>query len=86
LTNVLRHSKATLVTTVFAEFENQFTLKIEDNGIGFDENENKKIRTLGLLGMKERALMIGGTLTIKSTPNKGTILILQIPKNNVQNA
>jgi signal transduction histidine kinase len=86
LTNVLRHSKATLVTTVFAEFENQFTLKIEDNGIGFDENENKKIRTLGLLGMKERALMIGGTLTIKSTPNKGTILILQIPKNNIQNA
>jgi PAS domain S-box-containing protein len=86
LTNVLRHSKATLVTTVFAEFENQFKLKIEDNGIGFDENENKKIRTLGLLGMQERAIMIGGTLTIKSTPNKGTILLLQIPKNNVQNA
>ncbi len=86
LTNILRHSKATLVTTVFAEFENQFTLKIEDNGIGFDEKTDKRIRTLGLLGMKERALMIGGTLTIKSTPNKGTILLLQIPKTNVQNA
>jgi len=86
LTNILRHSKATLVTTIFSEFPNQFTFKIEDNGIGFDENANKKIRSLGLLGMQERALMIGGTLTIKSTPNKGTILYLEIPKNNIQNA
>jgi signal transduction histidine kinase len=86
LTNILRHSKATLVTTIFSEFPNHFTFKIEDNGIGFDENANKKIRSLGLLGMQERALMIGGTLTIKSTPNKGTILYLEIPKNNIQNA
>ena len=86
LTNILRHSKATLVTTIFSEFPNQFTFKIEDNGIGFDENANKKIRSLGLLGMQERAIMIGGTLTIKSTPNKGTILYLEIPKNNIQNA
>jgi PAS domain S-box-containing protein len=86
LTNILRHSKATLVTTVLSELPNQFTFKIEDNGIGFDENTEKKISTLGLLGMKERASMIGGTLTITSTPNKGTILFLQIPKNNIQNA
>lgn len=86
LTNILRHSKATLVTTVFSELPNQFTFEIEDNGIGFDENTNKKIRSLGLLGMQERASMIGGTLTINSTPNKGTILYLEIPKNNIQNA
>jgi len=86
LTNILRHSKATMVTTIFSESNQQYTFKIEDNGIGFDENTNKTIRTLGLLGMKERAIMIGGTLTIKSTPNKGTILFLQIPKNNTQNA
>jgi PAS domain S-box-containing protein len=86
LTNILRHSKATLVITVLSELPNQFSFKIEDNGIGFDENTEKKISTLGLLGMKERASMIGGTLTIKSTPNKGTILFLQIPKNNIQNA
>jgi len=86
LTNILRHSKATLVTTIFSERPNQFTFKIEDNGIGFDENTNKTIRSLGLLGMQERAIMIGGTLTIKSTPNKGTILFLEIPKKNIQNA
>jgi PAS domain S-box-containing protein len=86
LTNILRHSKATLVTTIFSERPNQFTFKIEDNGIGFDKHTNKTIRSLGLLGMQERAIMIGGTLTIKSTPNKGTILFLEIPKNNIQNA
>jgi PAS domain S-box-containing protein len=86
LTNILRHSKATLVTTIFSERPNQFTFKIEDNGIGFYKHTNKTIRSLGLLGMQERAIMIGGTLTIKSTPNKGTILFLEIPKNNIQNA
>ncbi len=86
LTNILRHSKATMVTTVFSEFNNHFTFKVEDNGIGFDDSLHEYKRSLGLLGMKERAIMIGGVLTIKSTPNKGTILSLQIPKNNLQDA
>ncbi len=83
LTNILRHSKATMVTTVFSEFNNHFTFKVEDNGIGFDDSSDKNKRSLGLLGMKERAIMIGGLLTINSIPNKGTILNLQIPKNNL---
>lgn len=86
LTNILRHSKATMVTTVFSEFNNHFTFKVEDNGIGFDDSSDKNKRSLGLLGMKERAIMIGGILTIKSTPNKGTVLSLQIPKNSLQDA
>lgn len=86
LTNILRHSKATIVTTVFSEFNNHFTFKVEDNGIGFDDSSDKNKRSLGLLGMQERAIMIGGLLTINSIPNKGTILNLQIPKNNLQDA
>jgi PAS domain S-box-containing protein len=86
LTNILRHSKATMVTTIFSEFNNHFTFKVEDNGIGFDDSLHKNKSSLGLLGMKERAIMIGGTLTINSTLNKGTILNLQIPKNNLQDA
>ena len=86
LTNILRHSKATMVTTVFSEFNHHYIFKIEDNGIGFDHSSDKNKRSLGLLGMKERAIMIGGILTIKSTLNKGTILNLQIPKNNLQDA
>jgi PAS domain S-box-containing protein len=86
LTNILRHSKASMVTTIFAEFNNHFTFKVEDNGIGFDDSLYENKRSLGLLGMKERAIMIGGILTIKSTPNKGTVLSLQIPKNSLQDA
>jgi len=86
LTNILRHSKATMVTTVFSESNQHYTFKIEDNGIGFDDSSDKNKRSLGLLGMKERAIMIGGILTINSTLNKGTVLNLQIQKNNLQDA
>jgi PAS domain S-box-containing protein len=86
LTNILRHSKATMVKTVFSESNQHYTFKIEDNGIGFDDSSDKNKRSLGLLGMKERAIMIGGILTINSTLNKGTVLNLQIQKNNLQDA
>ena len=69
-----------MVTTVFSESNQHYTFKIEDNGIGFDDSSDKNKRSLGLLGMKERAIMIGGILTINSTLNKGTVLNLQIQK------
>lgn len=77
LTNVARHSGA---KTVFAKLEsvnNKISLCIEDDGKGFDTTSKKK--TLGLLGMKERAVMIGGTLTITSAEGAGTKVLIEIP-------
>ena len=55
-------------------------MKIKDNGKGFNkykiESENK---SFGLFGMKERAAMLGGALNIKSQPNKGTSINLELP-------
>jgi len=79
LTNILRHSKATKVITSITLENNNIMLKISDNGIGFNETEIKNKKTLGLLGMKERAMMHGGHYQIISKANEGTIVLLEIP-------
>ncbi|RYF84880.1 MAG: sensor histidine kinase, partial [Chitinophagaceae bacterium] len=78
LTNVARHSGATRVTISLMQKENDLILTINDNGKGFDA-ENTKKKTLGLLGMKERTLMIGGEYKIKGTPGIGTVVEVTVP-------
>lgn len=71
LNNVAKHSRASAVNIVFTEQDKSLSLVIEDNGIGFDPAEHRE-RSFGLLGIRERALMMGGRTTITSTPGKGT--------------
>jgi PAS domain S-box-containing protein len=84
LTNVLRHAQATEVNTTIELNSNQLMLVISDNGIGFDEKFIKDKKTLGLLGMKERTLMLGGTFKIESKEKEGTTLIVNIPFDNLK--
>ncbi len=79
LTNVLRHSNATAINTSLYLTNGQLILNITDNGVGFnaDEIENKK--TLGLLGMKERTLMMGGTYEINSKAGEGATVTIKVP-------
>jgi PAS domain S-box-containing protein len=77
LTNIARHANANDVFVSIQKNETNLELKIVDNGVGFDTSVTKK--TFGLLGMKERAIMMKGKLQIESTPNKGTSTILTIP-------
>lgn len=69
LTNVARHAKATEVNVSISSQDELLTMSIADNGKGFDSSQQPK--TLGLLGMKERALIIGAQLNIKSSPGAG---------------
>jgi PAS domain S-box-containing protein len=78
LTNVARHSGAQLVTVTLMQKENTLILMIKDNGKGFDADNTKK-KTLGLLGMKERTLMIGGEYKIKGIPGQGTTVEVIVP-------
>ncbi len=78
LTNVARHSGAQRVIVTLLQKENTLILTIEDNGKGFDA-ENSKKKTLGLLGMKERTLMIGGEYKITGVPGKGTTVDVSVP-------
>jgi PAS domain S-box-containing protein len=79
LTNIARHADATEVLALLIKKEDQLVLTITDNGKGFDPNAAKKKKTLGLLGMKERTLMMKGAYEIKSQPGSGTSLRVSVP-------
>lgn len=83
LTNVARHSHATQVEISMAQEAGQLVLLIEDNGKGFDPEKAAEKKTLGILGMKERAMMLGGTYTIQSSSDKGTLVEVLIPLSNL---
>jgi signal transduction histidine kinase len=81
LTNVARHSKANNVTISVRKKDGNFLMEVSDNGIGFKLKECNITGSLGLLGMKERALSIGGEIRIETAPGKGTTITLMISKN-----
>ncbi len=79
LTNVVRHSQAKKLKVSLLQSTNNLILSIEDDGKGFDKVKIANKRTLGILGMKERTSMIGGTYEITGIPGKGTIVVVTIP-------
>ncbi|HEX9838084.1 MAG TPA: PAS domain S-box protein, partial [Anaerolineales bacterium] len=79
LTNVIRHAHATRVDVILEWQDEKIVIIIEDDGVGFDMQSARNADQLGLLGMQERAEMLGGTLLIDSTPKMGTTLVVEIP-------
>jgi PAS domain S-box-containing protein len=82
LTNVARHAHATHVSINFSLEGNCLILEVTDNGIGISDAQIGNVKSLGLLGMKERALIFGGDLIIRGVAGKGTNLKLKIPTGN----
>ncbi|HSU28901.1 MAG TPA: histidine kinase, partial [Chitinophagaceae bacterium] len=83
LTNVARHAEATKVYAVIENKNDILVLNIADNGRGFDMSKTAGNKTLGLLGMKERVMMLGGDFTITSQPGKGTKVSVTIPLSHM---
>ncbi|HYY58133.1 MAG TPA: MHYT domain-containing protein [Pyrinomonadaceae bacterium] len=79
LTNVLRHARADRVDITMKEEDGELVLKISDNGRGITEEEKSGQRTLGLLGMRERAHLAGGKVEITGVEGEGTVLTVRIP-------
>jgi signal transduction histidine kinase len=79
LTNVARHALATKVTVRLYEENDKLILKVEDNGKGISELLIHDKMSFGLLGMRERALFLGGTVNISSEPCQGTTISMEIP-------
>ncbi len=77
LNNVAKHAQASRVNIRFTEREEGLSMEIEDNGVGFDLSTPKE-HTFGLLGIRERALMVGGKARILSAPGKGTCVSVSI--------
>ena len=76
LNNANRHAHAKNVVVELKQAANSISVKIEDDGSGFDP---KRTRGMGLLGMEERVKRLGGTLTIESRPGTRTILRAELP-------
>lgn len=83
LTNVARHAKAKRVTVTLRRKRNHYQLEVRDDGRGFDPDRVGK-KSMGLVGLRERALMLGGEVSISSALGQGTALEVRIPFEKVQ--
>ncbi|HSE40701.1 MAG TPA: two-component regulator propeller domain-containing protein, partial [Acidobacteriota bacterium] len=79
ITNSVKHSHAKSVLVELTYGTNQVSIKIKDDGIGFNSNSGVPEGHFGLLGMRERVSELKGTFDLRSEPNKGTELIVTIP-------
>lgn len=79
LTNVVRHANASHVEIRFSDQNGYYQLEVSDDGVGFDPNAPSERKTFGLLGIRERATVLGGKVTITSAVGAGTTLDLRVP-------
>jgi signal transduction histidine kinase len=79
LNNVVKHAHATRVDVVLEPAPDHVTLIVEDNGVGFDPHDRGERRGFGLIGMRERAALVGGDFQVESAPGRGTSVRLRVP-------
>jgi len=82
LNNILKHAQAKNVTVTVTLEPEYIQIIIQDDGVGFDFDQKQRLTKnygMGLSGLSERAKIIGGNLTIESSPGNGTKVLLKIP-------
>ncbi|HSE60303.1 MAG TPA: PAS domain S-box protein, partial [Nitrospiraceae bacterium] len=83
LTNVARHARASAVNITLQEQAGALVLEVRDNGRGVTDAELADPKSLGLVGMRERALLLGGATAITGIPGKGTTVKVRIPLDQI---
>jgi len=78
MTNVVRHARATRADVLVELRGERVTLVIEDDGIGFEPEASQVGEHFGLLGIRERAEALGGTLTVESSPGGGSTVVVEV--------
>jgi signal transduction histidine kinase len=79
LTNIARHAGATAVRVALSLESGNVSLEVRDNGRGISEDQLAASGSLGILGMRERALLLGGEFSIAGDPGTGAIVRVRIP-------
>ena len=86
LNNIIKHAHATNVNVLLEKKPAEVSMIIEDNGVGFDttgiSGTGNSSHGLGLLGMRERAMLIGGNVELESTPGSGSTVYVSVPTKN----
>jgi len=80
MTNVIRHSKATTVSIELMNLRNEVIMMISDNGIGIPTRKLTSSNSFGIISMRQRARLCGGTIDFSSVPGSGSIIEIRIPK------
>jgi signal transduction histidine kinase len=80
LTNIIRHAGATRVEVRLSEDDGWLELQIKDNGRGISEAQIHNTKSIGLLGMRERAALLGGEVVWRGQSGKGTTVTVRLPK------
>jgi signal transduction histidine kinase len=81
MTNAARHGDARHLSLRVWPAADRLLVQIEDDGVGFSPGGAPRAQTAGLTGMKERAHLVGGTISIESTPGAGTRVAVDLPSS-----
>jgi PAS domain S-box-containing protein len=79
LTNIARHAQATQVAVRLSCDEGELELHVKDDGVGIQPGDIENPKSLGLLGMRERVMILGGTIKFAGKSGKGTTVTVQLP-------
>jgi signal transduction histidine kinase len=80
LTNIIRHANATKVMVRLFEAGDDIIMEVKDNGRGISPSEILNTKSIGLIGMRERAALPGGEVRWSGEPGKGTTVSVRIPR------
>lgn len=86
LTNITRHAKAKMVRVEMTKTDGEIRLTVTDNGIGITEEQVLSPKSLGLLGMSERVVIFGGSLTVRGERGRGTTVKVRMPIKTIKPA
>ncbi|MFA5806494.1 MAG: ATP-binding protein, partial [Melioribacteraceae bacterium] len=79
LTNAIRHADANIIDVKIMQSKDNLDILVSDNGKGIRESSEIRTNSMGILGMKERTIFLGGKLNIESIEGEGTKIHLLIP-------
>ncbi|MDI6767303.1 MAG: PAS domain-containing protein [Bacteroidota bacterium] len=79
LTNIIRHANASEVTVNLSCKKKSLLLEVHDNGRGITPEEIENVNSLGLLGLRERTYILGGTIELEGKPGQGTVVKVKVP-------
>jgi signal transduction histidine kinase len=81
LTNVARHARAQSAEVALQVRQQQLVLTVADDGVGLPEQAQRRAGSFGLMGLRERAHMLGGQIDIQRRPQGGTMLTVRLPSH-----
>jgi signal transduction histidine kinase len=79
LTNIAKHARASRVDVTIEHEDSTLAVSVHDDGVGFSAEDSRKPNSFGLLGLRERAALLGGEAKVTSAPGHGTRVEVRFP-------